>query len=172
NGILQDVGEWIVDYKPVFRIKIMFGLRVHAAEQIVNRFTGGTDETSTWGLKLRDVAPEVEEPAVVRNTRELRAALARLVPALEEAALPLLDALRDAASVERLYNDPGSSLYFRAPEPYRAMKAVTLAHLVGNPDRDRLMAEYRPGVVRQGQDCADSYDRLVEYLKSRPLGEP
>ena len=58
------------------------------------------------------------------------------------------------------------------PDPYRSMRAVILAPLVRNPDRDRLMGEYRPQVERcAGRSSLERYGCLVEYLKGHALGE-
>jgi hypothetical protein len=167
----QFVGVALVDYAPEFEIAIVFGLRVHAAEKISARFWDATDDCDTCSFTLHDLAPEVEEYVTVRDERALGSALARLIPPLERTALPLLDAHRDAAAIERLFNGTQPAVRIRQPEPFRSMSAVILAHLVRNPDRDRLMGEYRPQVERQGQDCLQSYDRLVEYLKNRASGE-
>ena len=56
-------------------------------------------------------------------------------------------------------------------EPYFSWSAIILAHIVGNPERDQLIEDYRVRVVQQGKDCEEIYDRLVDYLKGRALGE-
>ncbi len=132
---------------------------------------GTTPDSGTCSFTLYDLAPEVGEQVVVRDKGTLESAFSLLIPPLERTALPLLDSLRDAAAVERLFNGPLSAIPRIAPEPFRSMSAIILAHLARNPDRDQLMGEYRPRVERQGEDCLRSYDRLVEYLKGRALGE-
>jgi hypothetical protein len=171
GGVRQFVGFALADYAPFFRISVLLGLRVHASERILNQFTGGGDDTKTCSVRLFDIAPEVEKRLEVKDELTLDAALARLIPPLESVALPLLDAHRDVLSIERLFNGPQPPIHLRKPEPYRSLSGVILAHLVRNPNRDRLIEEYRPRVERQGLDCLRWYEGIVEYLKGRALGE-
>jgi hypothetical protein len=172
DGVRQSVGVALVDYEPEFRITIVFGLRAHAAERIFAQFWGASDDKPTCSFNLNQLAPEIEEDIVVRDKRMLKSALARLIPPLERTALPLLDALRDVASIERLFNSTEPVIRLSTPGPYRSMSAIILAHLTRNPDRDRLTDEYRPQVERcAGKSSLEHYDRLVEYLKGRAPGE-
>jgi hypothetical protein len=167
----QFVGVAVADYEPYFRIGIVFGLRVQASEKILNQFTGGGPNSDTCSFRLFDIAPEVEKRLEVKDELTLDAALARLIPPIKRVALPLLHAHRDAVSIERLFNSTQPAIHLRTPEPYRSMSGIILAHLVRNPDRDRLIEEYRLRVARQGEDCLRWYEGIVQYLKGRTLGE-
>lgn len=172
DTVRQSIGFALADFEPYFEISVLFGLRVHAAEKVFAQFWGTSGETCTCSFRLYDIAPEVGERVELKGKRMLKSALSRLVLAVERVALPLLDALRDAGSIERLFNGVDPMLHLLKCEPFHSLRGIILAHLVWNPDRDRLMKEYRPRVVRQGKDCEESFDRLVEYLKGRALGEP
>jgi hypothetical protein len=171
EGIRQAVGFALADFEPVFEVSFLFGLRVHASETILNKFSGGGVNSTTCSFRLFDIAPEVGERVEIRGKPMLKSALSRLVPVVERVALPLLNTLQNTSSVERLFNSLEPTVRFLRCEPYFSWSAVILAHLARNPERDQLIEKYRARVVRQGKDCEEIYDRLVKYLKDRPLGE-
>jgi hypothetical protein len=150
-----------------FDWSLLFGFRVEPAVAIFELFAPVEpkyrSELHTCGFNLEELVTDWSGRDVKHEAQAIRHSVAQLAPLLVRDVLPLLDAHRDLAGIDDLMNGSCKSLFSHAAQPYHSMEAIIVAHLARNPQRDRLIAEYR-GQLKVGGELLAMYDQLAEYL--------
>lgn len=190
----QTLGVAFWDYSPRFEFSLVQSIRIDPVEKINNQFSGSPPQyhskTETIVTQLEYLCPDRPQgPAgirwIVTTEPELADALTDVRNVVEERVVPFFDRHRDLESIDRTLNadlEPTDAsptltglttgmgiltdryLFSSGNHPYRAMSAVTIAHLARNATFDKLVARYRRELLPFGADDKDKFNRLVEHL--------
>jgi hypothetical protein len=159
----------IVDYKPEFRFSLVLTIRLEAVQQIVNQFSGSPPRyhkiTTTTLTQLDWFFPGEPKPKQysVTNEQDIVAAVKQLAPILQQKILPFFDCYKDVKTIDEMINrlDPSPD---GTQMPVRAMTALAVAWLAGNPDFDELAAKYL-SQMRGAPAMAQKFTALIEHLR-------
>jgi hypothetical protein len=157
----QSIGVPFYSYDPEYYFSLTVTIRLDAVEDIVNQFSGSPPAyhamTETIITHLDYFTGQREPKYKVTCEADVTAALATLAPVVQQGILPFLDRLRDAPSLDQAVNGQpypsggaaNAGLVWAgrrdavdsSNQPYRAMHALVLARLAGNPEFERLATQ-------------------------------
>ncbi|TMQ15009.1 MAG: hypothetical protein E6J91_14130 [Deltaproteobacteria bacterium] len=160
-----------LDYNPEFRFSLTFAARIDRAEDVVNRFNqapaSAHKTTVTSMTQLSYFFPGEPEPKQysVKTDDDIRKAVDKVGAVLRDKALPFLDAHRDLAALDRAMN--GGDARFDTSDPTnRAVRALTVAKLAGNPRFEQLAASYQAEIRHFPEMSRQQLDQVIEYLRT------
>lgn len=165
-GGWQELSVPLWDYNPRFEFSLTLCIRLHAAQEIVNLFSGAPAKyhaiTTTTITQLAYFVQR-DSKYLVTDDEDVIAVGRSLSPIMREHIVPFFDTYKDITALDRGVNcllpSIDSTLY-----PVKAMTAIVLARLAGNPELDRIISNHRIAMQRLGSE-PQAYDQLVEYLK-------
>ena len=101
----------------------------------------------------------------VKTDDDIRKAVDKVGAVLRDKALPFLDAHRDLAALDRAMN--GGDARFDTSDPTnRAVRALTVAKLAGNPRFEQLAASYQAAIRHFPEMSRQQLDQVIEYLRT------
>jgi hypothetical protein len=153
-------------------------MRVDAAEEITNRFSGSPPK---YHSITQTVLTQPEHLGVrpctwrAENESELRARLVEVTKIIQDRVIPFFDRYQELSIIAAAANaeptpDPGlvgeRSLFHSGNQPYRNMSAITLAHLARLEIFGALVLRYQRELSSVShQSERDKFDQLVQFLK-------
>jgi hypothetical protein len=168
----QKVYVPLMDYNPVFIFSLTVGLRLDAAEDIFNRFSGATGEgqklTLTTITQLSYFTQGRPAEYKVTTTTEIEAALAGLRGVIDSRIMPFLDQYQDVKSVDIEVNANKTPGFDSANLLMHAMHSVILARLSGNPGYSAVVTGYKASLDNYVATEKDKFLRLVSFLDETP----
>jgi hypothetical protein len=184
EGGRQELGIALRDYNPRFDFSFNLCVRLEAAQEIVNRFSGSppqyhdTTLTSVTHLEFLDLPAEPERGVVyqVESERQLSTLLPAICTMVRERVLPFFEEYRDLAALNRGLNPEGAEKIFKSAgpldrrafdstyHPYRAMEGIAVAHLARDSRLNELIAAYRAQMDGGPPHDLQKYDAMVAYL--------
>jgi uncharacterized protein YqcC (DUF446 family) len=176
----------VYNYNPEFWFAFVVCIRLEAVEAIFNPFSGKLEEA--WASGYTTITRQEyftkgawQEKFVVYTPQDVAGLEPKLKWLLVDEMVPFLDAHQDVPSMDRAVNRQQPSIDMTV-EPTSTQRALILAHLAGNPDFERLVDQTRekwskskdtlePQYHGAWQDMMDKFEKLVAYLRSRPVDE-
>jgi hypothetical protein len=172
-GGVQKIFISLVDYNPEFRFSLTFATRIDRVEDIVNRFNEAplpehkTTVTSMTQLSYFFAGEPQPKQYSVKTEDDIRKAVEAVGAVLRERALPFMDAHRDIAALDRAMN--GGDTRFDTSDPTgRAMHALAVAKLAGNPRFEELVASYKAAIQHFPEVSRQELAQVIEYLRTLP----
>lgn len=170
-GGAQKIVFSLIDYNPEFRFSLAFTTRIDRAEDIVNRFNEAPASvhhtTLTSMTQVSYFFPGEPEPKQysVQTEDDIRRAVDQVGAVLRAKALPFMDAHRDVAALDRAMNG-GDARFDRSDPTNRAMSALTVAKLAGNPRFEELAASYQAAIQHFPEMSTRRLAQVIEYLRT------
>jgi hypothetical protein len=153
-------------------------MRIDAAEEITNRFSGSPPKYHSSTLTI---LTQLEHLGVcpcrwqAESESELRSRLLDVTRIVQDRVIPFFDRYQELSIIAAAANPeptPGAglvtdrSLFSSGNQPYRHMSAITLAHLAGLGNFDALVLRYHKELSSLNlQRERDKFDKLVQFLK-------
>ena len=166
NGGWQEIG--VPFYPDRFEFSLVVTIRLDAVERISHMFSGSpleyhSDTVSTI-IQLEHFTLGPTEFAVT-NAQDIQNAIAVLEPVIHDRILPFLEKHQDIVSLDCMLNRciPSVDTSFH---PYRGMSAIIAAKMAGNPEFERLVAQYANEMNAMPTPDREKFNRLAEYLKA------
>jgi hypothetical protein len=182
-GGRQELGLALWDYNPQFKFSLTLCVRLDAVQDIVNQFSGSPPQyhkitlTSLTQLEYLGLPAEAGRVAYQASSEpELAAVLPGVAAMVRERVVPFFEEYQDVAALNRGLNPDGAERltqlqwppdrreFDASNPPYRAMAAVTVARLAGDPRWQELVAAYRAQSARLAEDDRRKFERLVAFL--------
>jgi hypothetical protein len=189
TGGTQTLGVPLWDYSPKFEFSFTMTMRLDAVEEITNRFSGSPPKyhsgTQTILTQLEHLGltgcrwqAETEDELALRLVEASTFVQDRVIPFFQRYQNLLTIAV--AANPETAPVVPptpngmttgmgilADGILFRSGKhPYRAMSAITLAHLARFENFDVLVSRYRGELHSlHHQSERDKFDQLVQFLR-------
>ena len=171
TGGVQKIFVGIVDYNPEFRVSLTFATRIERVENIFNGVFGVPSSEEKLSLtsmtQLDYFFPNQPKPMQfsVRTDEDLRKAIDAMGSILRDKALAFLDAHQDLAALDRAMN--GGDPAFDVSDPTnRAMHALTVAKLTGNPRFEDLATSYQATIQHFPEMSKQQLARVIEHLRA------
>lgn len=168
DGGWQDIGLPLWDYNPEFEFSLNMCIRLNAAEDIFNMFSGvaprhqSSTPTTITRLEHFTVGSGRYKVTMAMDIVSVGDILFNVV---REKIIPFFNEHQDVQSLDRAVNcqQPGIDI---TQNPSGAMHSVILAHLSGNKDFERIVAKHQTD-MQLAPEVAHPFNRLVDYLKTR-----
>lgn len=168
-GGVQKIFISLVDYNPEFRFSLTFATRIDRVEDIVNRFNQApesvhkTTVTSMTQLSYFFASEPDPKQYSVKTEDDIRNAVDKVGAVLRDRALPFMDAHRDVAALDRVMN--GGDARFDTSDPTsRAISALAVAKLAGNPRFEQLAESYSASIQHFPEISRQELAQVIEYL--------
>lgn len=187
-GGCQSLAVALWDHAPRFEFSVSMGIRLEEVEDLVNPFAGTEAkyraETLTSLTQLEFLGLTSTPGLGVRFGGDDDASLTRAAQALTEVVtervLPFFERYHDLRTVEAGLNPPGSeelrtprlrsdrSRFDDSNEPYRAMRGIATAYLVGQDNLPALIEAYRGQLSQMVPEIRSKFEALAEFLLANP----
>jgi hypothetical protein len=185
----QRLGVPLWDYNPRFEFSLVMTIRIDAVEDITNRFSGSPPKYHSGTLT---VITQLEHLGVntcrwrAENENELRSRLVETVEIVRDRVIPFFERYQKLPAIAAAANpDPAPvvlptsngmttgmgiladrALFSSGNHPYRAMSAITLAHLARLKNFHSLVLRYQKELSSlHHQSERDKFDQLVQFLR-------
>jgi len=168
----QSIGIPFYDFHPEFEFSLVVCVRLETVERIFHLFAGSPQkyhgESFTVVAQLESFTERRPATFRVATENDLTNAIAILGPIIETKVAPFLDNNRDVKALEQAMNAtiPVDISY----HPYRGMHAIILAHLVGQPGFDNLVARYETEMRSLPKAEQEKFLGLAHYLRATVVG--
>lgn len=171
SGGFDSISIPLVDYNPIFKFSLVFGIRLDAVELFTRRFTnvapGFEEITKTALINLDYFTGRRYTEYEVTNAAEIQVALQEATAILLNNWFPLVTHCRTPEGLYAAMNTPRGKLPFDHTQlPYCAINHVTLAHMCDPARLESLIAEYDRQMANTNPRVRDPFDRLVAYLRA------
>lgn len=188
----QELSLSLVDYNPLFEFSFSLCIRLEAAEEIRNRFSGSPPEfhdiTLTSITQLEFLGLKVKGARGVaysiRSAADLQVALPAVEEMIRQRVLPFFEQYCDVAAVNQGLNPPGTEGVFSrlmnfflvrnerrafdaTNQPYRAMAGVTVAYLAGDARLPNLISAYRRQLRGARPDDLKKFEHLCAFVSAQ-----
>lgn len=184
DGGRQELGLPLYTYHPVYEFSFTLCVRIEAAQEIINRFSGSPPKyhsmalTSITQLEHLGVPAEPGRGVIYRvsSEAELRAILPAVLLNVRRKVLPFFDEYRNIEALNRGLNPVGVERQFKVVwppdrhafdatnQPYRSMTGVVAAYLARDPRLPELIAAYRAQIKEVREDDRQRFEDLVASL--------
>lgn len=186
-GGTQQLSVPFWDYCPEFQFSLVRCIRLDAVEDLFHRFSGSPERfhketlTSMTQLEYFGEEPTPGRGVIFKAVTEAEFAneLSRLSAFIRKKALPFFDRYNTLEALDRAMNpeippparnaawDSNRFAFDSTSHPYRGMRAVIIAHLVGNPRFEELLARYTEEMHDFIPVEREKFDKLVDYLTTK-----
>lgn len=180
----------IFDYRPTFEFTVSVTVRIDAVEEFVAPFIGVQPKdraitvTSLTQLEHFGLRADPGRFVLFRGSDAdtIRASAVDLANVVERHVVPFLDRNQDLASIAAGLNPPGAeaitspifpddrSRFDGSVEPYRAIRGVATAYLVGDPRLPELIKAYRGQLTGMVDPIRAPFESFVAHLEGLRLG--
>lgn len=166
-GGSQMLGVPLWDFNPEFEFSLNICVRLDAAEEIFNLFSGSPPKYhSTTITTITPLEHFIGGSAKYKvcTVDDVMAVGRVLSGVIRDKIMPFFNEHKDARALDRAVNiqQPGIDI---SQYPWKAMSSIILARLAGNKDYERLVAKHRTD-MQLAPELAHPFNRLVEYLKT------
>lgn len=171
SGGFDSISIPLVDYNPIFKFTLVFGIRLDAIEQFTRQFTsvapGFEDSTKTALIRLDYFTGRRYTEYEVTNAAEIQVALQEAAAILLNDWFPLVDHCKTPQGLYAAINTPRGQIPFDHTQlPYCAINHVTLAYMCDLARLESLIAEYDRQMANTNPRVRAPFDRLVAYLRA------
>ncbi|MDZ7363650.1 MAG: hypothetical protein ONB46_23475 [candidate division KSB1 bacterium] len=173
SGGQQRIYVALWDYQPEFIFSLTMGVRLDAVEQVFHLFSGSPPKYQSMSMttltQLEYFTAGKRKEYKISTEAEISTALDDLFKIVTEKVLPFFEKYRDVPSIEAAVNSGSLPTRFDSTQlPAGAMHAVILAHLVGNPNFERMVVQFQDAMRGFPEVEKDKFNRLVAYLINQP----
>lgn len=170
-GVRQEIGVALVDYNPDYKFSLYVATRLNEAENIFNLFSRADkmyhNQSTTMSVHLDYFTRSKGVPSEynVSSATDVAKLSPFFAEIFSEDIVPFLDEHKDLRSLDIAMNNVHTSIDHTL-NPSRAMHAVIVARLAGNPDFERLVEKHRRDLhVYSAREVGD-FERLVVHLRT------
>jgi hypothetical protein len=184
----QRVGVPLWDYNPKFDFSLNLAMRIEAAEEITNRFSGSPPKYHSITLTIITQLEHLRVQPLrwrAETEGELRSQLLEVSRIVQERVIPFFDRYQELPIIAAAANEApppvvhpensaitigmciagDRSQFASGNQPYRSMSAITLAHLARLENFDALVTRHQKELSPMRQTERDKFDNLVQFLR-------
>jgi hypothetical protein len=169
-GGWQKIQVGLIDHNPVFKFSLAIAIRLNAAEDVANRFSGATPDASkqtcTTLTQLSYFYPGTNyKEFKVSSKEEVAAAASELAQVITSKVLPLLDERQTIGALDAALNGDDPS-FDKSDKANRTLHALVVARLNNNPRFDSLVEEYAQSMQGFPENARAKVAAAVSFLRS------